>query len=237
MPTSKHFLILANSIKHYPSVCIAGREISSTGKRYEVGSWIRPVSNHHEGALAPSETLLKQKRQPRVFDFVEIGLSQKCDDPLQPENWLIELGNTWASVNGSYERPTFDSLVEHPNEIWLARGEKSDRITSDALRGLRPNQSLYLIHIAELEVSLGWRLWDQQYKARRRAIFTYNGVEYDLGITDPAFLEKYRDEYPDKGQRANVFSIRSGEGVYLCVSLAPEFNGYHYKVAATIFET
>ena len=237
MAISKHMLILANSIKHYPSVCIAGREINSTGQRYEIGPWIRPVSDHNEGALAPNEVRLKQKRPPRVFDFVEIGLSQKCVDPLQPENWLIEPGNTWTSVNGSYERPTLESLVEQPNEIWLARSERSDRITSNALKRLRPSQSLYLVHIPQVNVSLGWRQWDGQYKARRRAIFTYNGVEYDLGITDPIFLEKYRGQYPAKGERPNVFSIGSGNGVYLCVSLAPEFNGYHYKVAATIFES
>ena len=210
MAISKHMFILANSIKHYPSVCIAGREITSTGKRYEIGPWIRPVSHHNEGALAPKEVWLKQKRSPRVFDFVEIGFSQKCVDPLQPENWLIDSGNSWKSVNNSYERPTLEWLVEHPNEIWLAPGERSDRITSDALRRLRPSQSLYLVHVPKVNVSLGWRLWDEHYKARRRAIFTYNDVEYDLGITDPIFLEKYRGQYPAKGKRPNVFSIGSG---------------------------
>lgn len=75
MPLKKQIIVLANSIKHWPGVCIAGREILSDDDGYELGNWIRPVSEHGEGELAPSECLLTNRRAPRVLDFVEVPLN------------------------------------------------------------------------------------------------------------------------------------------------------------------
>lgn len=78
----KHLLILANSIKHWPGVCIAGREITSSGQRYAIGGWLRPVSSNGEGELSPSETKLVSGKQPQVMDFVEVRFSKPVNDPL-----------------------------------------------------------------------------------------------------------------------------------------------------------
>ena len=236
MTISKHILILANSTKHYPSVCIAGREIISNGQSYSIGPWVRPVSDHDEGALAPEEIRLKQKRQPQVFDIVDIELNRNMNDVLQPENWLIEAGETWNALESQYQRPSFDLLVEQPVDLWVERHEKTDRISPAALKRNPPAQSLYLIYLDEIKLSFGWKEWKGKYKKKRRALFSYNGVDYDLSITDPIALNKYQ-RYPREGQNANEFVIGSGKGLYLCVSLAPEIYGYHFKVAATIFET
>ena len=40
MPTTKRIVVLANSVKHDPGRCIAGREIID-GKVPEIGGWIR----------------------------------------------------------------------------------------------------------------------------------------------------------------------------------------------------
>ena len=63
MPKTKTLLILANSIKHWPSVCIAGREIKPGGERYSFGPWIRPVSSHGEGELSPTDCQLSNGSQ------------------------------------------------------------------------------------------------------------------------------------------------------------------------------
>lgn len=236
MATTKTVLVLANSNKHYPCTCIAGREIRSGDSRYTIEPWVRPVSSHDEGGISPSESRLQNGRQPAVMDFVELPLSNHTNDALQPENWLIQGGANWRSVNGQFERPALDLLLETPRDLWYQRSEQTDRASSLWLRRNPPTQSLYLIYVPSLTVRFGWRVWDGRYKARRRALFRYNAIDYDLTITDPVFLEAYRTEFPEKGQRANEFEVVADDGCYLCVSLAPEFNGYHYKVVATIIE-
>jgi Dual OB-containing domain len=236
MTTTKHMLVLANSIKHWPGVCVAGREIRSGGSQYTVGPWIRPVSSHGEGELFPSECQLSNGRQPRVMDFVEISLANGSNDPHQPENWLIEAGTRWRPVNGQYQRPSLDLLIEEPPSLWLQHDERSDRVSSDHLHRNPPDQSLYLVRVQNLRARFEWNEWDGRYKQRRRALFHYNGIEYECNITDPQFSEKHRFRFPDKGQPSNTFSITSATGCHLCVSLAPEFNRYHYKVVATILD-
>jgi hypothetical protein len=236
MATSKTILVLANSIKHYPCTCIAGREIVPIGVRYEIGAWIRPVSTHDEGGVSPSESRLKNGRQPIVMDFVELSLANRTNDMLQPENWFIDTTSQWQTVNKQYPKPSLNLLIESPDSLWSQKNEASDRVASTALMRRPPMQSIYLIQVSALKVRFGWRQWEGPYKARRRALFSYNGADYDIGITDPSFLEKYRREFPTKGKPANEFDVKTANGCCLCVGLAPEFNGYHYKVVATIIE-
>lgn len=237
MSTTKHLLILANSIKHWPGVCIAGREIQSQGSDYRLGSWVRPVSETGEGELSPTETMLPSGKQPTILDFVQIQLVRYMKDPLQPENWLIDDAQKWRSVNSLYQKAPWEILVESPESIWLQRGERTDRVSPVYLKKTPPDQSLYFVHVPTVRARFEWNEWDGRYKQRRRAMFAYRGVEYEFNITDPKFSERHRSQFPTKGRPANVFDVRPPNGCYLCVSLAPEFNGFHYKVVATIFET
>jgi hypothetical protein len=236
MSETKHILILANSAKHYPCTCVAGFEIISSGDENLIGGWIRPISTHDEGGLYPSEIRLKQGRSPLPFDFVEVVLKSKAQDALQPENWYIDDMVQWKTVNSKYERPDLDDLVQSPKKLWFEPGQPTDRVTSQALRKSPPKRSLYLIRLEEIAVEFGWYVREGRYKQRRRAIFAYKGDQYDLSITDPVFLDAYRGRFPEQGKAANRFKIRPKNGCYLCVSLAPEYKGYHYKVVATIIE-
>jgi hypothetical protein len=237
MAVKKTMLVLANSVKHYPCTCVAGREITLQNNVYNVGSWIRPVSTHDEGGLAPSESQLQGGRSPTVFDFVDLTLEKHANDRLQPENWLIAPGTPWKAVTKQFEKPSYDLILESPENLWFQSSEASDRVSSTWLKRRPPTQSLYWIHVPSLTIQFGWKSWEDQYKARRRALFRYKGNTYDLGITDPLFLERHRTKFPAKGQPRQEFELRPAQGCYLCVSLAPEFNGFHYKVVATIVET
>lgn len=236
MVSTKIILVLANSVKHYPCTCIAGREIRPRNTDYTIVQWVRPVSSHDEGGIAPGEARLNNGQQPSLGDFIEIPFSKPTDDRLQPENWLISPQGQWRAVNSAYQKPGLNLLVESPQNLWLQPNEETDRVTTRWLQRNPPAQSLYLIHVPAVRVRFGWKQWDGQYKARRRALFTYLRVAYDIGITDPVFLEKYRNQFPAKGERANEFEVASRGGCCLCVSLAPEYNGSHYKVIATIIE-
>ncbi len=236
VPESKYILVLANSIKHWPGVCIAGREIESSASNYTIGPWLRPVSLHGEGELSHGECCLTNGRQPKVMDFVQLTVGRKMTDPLQPENWSNDNSVKWKSVNSSFQRPSFDLLVESPKSLWIEPDGRIDRVSADHLKGKRLKASLRLIHVPEIEARFEWNEWDGRFKQRRRALFTYNGISYELNITDPAFSDRYRANFPAQGSPSKTFSVKPLSGCHLCVSLAPEFNGYHYKVVATIIE-
>ncbi len=236
MNVTKILVILANSFKHHPSTCIAGREVRDKGNHYEIESWIRPISTHDEGGLYPSESQLTNGRSPVVFDFVQVELSANTHESTQPENWLIATNAKWKCLTPKFEKPSMNLLVEVPQDLWLEKAQPSDRISATAITLKPPKQSLFFISLKSVTVQFGWRQWDSEYKPRRRALFTYNSKQYDLGITDSAFLDRYRSEFPPKGQSTKEFKIGGKEGCFLVVSLAPAFNGFHYKVVATIIE-
>ena len=114
MAKSKHLLILANSIKHWPGVCIAGREINSTGRQYAIGAWVRPVSAKGEGELSPSEAKLVNGKQPVVMDFVEVQFLHANNDRLQPENWLIDQASVGDPSMHPHQKPGLELLMRSP---------------------------------------------------------------------------------------------------------------------------
>ncbi len=170
------------------------------------------------------------------MDFGEVHFSHAINDLLQPENWLIDAGQRWRAVNASYKKPGLELLREEAKSIWLQRDERADRVSPAYLKRAPPDQSLYLIHVPSIRARFEWNEWDGRYKQRRRVLFTYRGVDYELNTTDPEFSERYRNQFPAKGQPAKTFTITPPNGCYLCVSLAPEFSSYHYKVVATVIE-
>ena len=75
-------------------------------------------------------------------------------------------------------------------------------------------QSLYLIRVDQLKLFI-------EASKKRRASFVYNGDAYELPVTDPGFSSFYNGEKQPFGM--------------ICISLGEEFNGYCYKLVATIF--
>jgi hypothetical protein len=84
---TKRILVLANSTKHHPKSCVAGRELLGDGSvETKSGGWIRPVSNHDEGALDLVERRLTDTKDPKPLDVVQLALSVSENNPPQPEN-------------------------------------------------------------------------------------------------------------------------------------------------------
>jgi hypothetical protein len=233
---AKHLLILAKSIKHWPGVCIAGREVIHNGRQYKLGPWIRPIGSRPGAELYPEEILLEDGEELEVLDFVEVRLSRKMRDSSQPENWLIATDRPWRRVNDLFKKPRLPSIIDRPKDIWLDREDRSDRVADHLLKRRPPEQSLYLIHVPKLTAQFEADLRDGHYRKRHRATFTYGVAEYTLNITDPLFNERYKDRFPGDNRPPCSFVVKPPGGCYLCISLTPEFNGYHYKVVATILE-
>lgn len=230
---TKRILVLANSTKHYPKSCVAGRELIDEGGETCWGGWVRPVSNHDEGALDFVERRLSAAVDPKPLDVVQVPLSAPEKNPLQPENWLIEPGQAWAKES-AMEAAVLPALVEQPESLWVDPAQKSDRASALVLQKLVNFQSLYLIRPERFHFQVRSRVWDGYAKKQQRGIFSYLGKHYDFALTDPLIGWKYFPDYP----RTPDGDIQPADAnrILLCVSLTPPFHDLHYKVIATVFE-
>ena len=234
MTGSQHLLILANSNKH-SGLCVAGRQIVVREGRCYLGPWTRPVSDHPHGELMPTEIALAGGGRPRVLDIVEVPLRGPARDPTQPENWRVRPRVAWRMAAKQYRRPPLELLIEKPANLWLEEGERKDRVSADHLAAHPPEQSLYLLQVQNLHARFDWNDREGFYRERYRAMFSYQGENYELNITDPRFIARHKPRLLPPDQPSVAFSVNEQRDTTICVSLAREFNGYHYKVVATIF--
>ena len=232
--TTKRILALANSTKHHPKSCIAGRELlDDGGDKTKWGAWIRPVSNHDEGALDIVERRLADGKDPKPLDVIQSPLSGPENNPLQPENWVIQPGQAWKKESMCDAR-VLQSLTEDPEGLWLDPAQNSDRVSAPVLQRLQNFQSLYPIRPDAFHFQIRSRVWDGYAKKQQRGLFSYKERHYDFALTDPLIGQKYFPDYPQTQE--GIIQPGDPRRILLCVSLTPSFHNLHYKVIATVFE-
>lgn len=200
----KEIVVLANSVKHGQH-CVAGKCINT-------GAWIRPVSDANGAELSHNKAMYRNvfgTFTVKPLQKIRMGFLNHVPLQHQPENYLID-GNIWTQ-NYSIRKEDITYYLDKPIDLW---GNSNRVVHSQITIGIyRVLQSLYLVKVDELN------LYNNTNK--RRASFTYNGIKYDLAVTDPKFDEIVRDK-------------REVNGI-LCISLGEEYRGYCYKLVATIF--
>ena len=211
----KTIIIFANSVKRHQH-CVAGKDISTK-------EWIRPVSNtSEEKELTNQQCTCENFQEPvKLLQQIEIDFLQH--DPLknQPENYLISDKKWVLSVSSSINRDNVCSYLDKPDNLWIDGENQNDRVTYNLIESkkIQITQSLYLIAVDKIHIYWKDRTqWNQN--PQRRGKFAYNNIEYDLAITDPNF-EQYEEQ-----DLINKF---------LCISLSGQFNGFCYKIIASIF--
>ena len=233
MPVKKIF-ILANSIKKQQR-CVAGREVVKhpDGEEYW-GEWIRPVTNHDEGAIRLSECRLQDGTVPAPFDVIQVPITSNENSPTQPENQYIQPGAQWSKIT-TWSKEEAQNLIERPKNLWLEPGVKQDRVTPQYQLSQKEHQSLYLIQPVNFRFLVEVNTWEGVDKKRVRGVFSYNEQNYNFSMTDPLVSQKY---FSDFSNVPNGFvELERSDSVLICVSLTPEFNGYHYKIVATVIES
>ena len=231
---SKRILVLANSTKHHPMRCVAGRELIDVGGgKSRFGVWLRPVSSHDEGALNAGERRLADAADLKPLDIVQVPLSAAENNLLQPENWLIQPGQPWTKES-SVDVQALLPLVEEPETLWLDPGQKSDRASGAFLQRLASIQSLHLIRPEAFHFHIRSRVWEGYARKQQRGLFTYRGRHYDFALTDPLIGQKYFPDFPRTPE--GYIQPADPRRILLCVSLTPPFHDLHYKVIATVFE-
>lgn len=203
--TQAEIVVLANSVKHGQH-CVAGKCLNT-------GRWIRPVSNAQGAELTHDQAKYQNPYGTfgvKPLQKIRMGFSQHVPLSHQPENYLID-GNLWQQ-HYSIGLAELPNHLDGPADLW---GEGNRVPHAQITQGLYVvPQSLYLVQVDNLSL---YTTDDD----RRRASFTYNGINYDLAVTDPKFDEIVRDQ-------------REVTGI-LCISLGEEYQGYCYKLVATIF--
>jgi hypothetical protein len=61
-------------------------------------------------------------------------------------------------------------------------------------------------------------------------------MEYDMALTDPEITMRYESRMPAYGERPVEIRLSCGDNLLVCVSLAGDFGGQHYKLVATMFD-
>jgi len=230
----KEIVLIAKSVKN-AQYCVAGREILRNSSNLQLGEWIRPISRHDEGAVSRTEILLANLSLPQFLDIIQISVKKRNHTHTQPENWVINK-RQWQKT-GAISIGSISSFVENPDNLWIGKGYQTDRISPPDFTEKGYNSSLCIIRPTafSMVISTEYNPFTNRNKKRRRAIFRYNEVDYDLAITDPDIHEKYFVPFPGIDDALKTINM-DVERCLLCVSLAPEFNGYHYKLIAKIIE-
>jgi len=226
-PVRKQFIVLANSVKKGGGKfrCVAGLEVvDEIDDDLIIDDWIRPVSRSvfDEGALTARHFTFADGTQAAPLDIVECQFNRAVGNEAQPENWLLDEETVWKKT-GEIPASSLAALVEHPANLWCQPGEKTDRIAPDYLPRQPLHQSLALIQIPRGQLRLN-------EKGRYRLAFDYQGVHYDLSVTDPRITSALVDH-----QGSIV------KDAIACISLTQAYAGdyqpkpYHYKLVATLF--
>lgn len=240
MGIKKTIVVLANS-KKTGGRCLAGKELILNGKTWNVGSWIRPVTDERSGAVPAYLMQNVLGHIPRPLEIIEIPFSKPVATDDQPENWLIETAaqpNSWAP-RGFFPWSDIELLLDQPNILWHER-ESPRRVKAGYIQKMEKPASLYLIKPDQIE---NIKVWSERdgfngtIKNRRRAYIRYAKTSHEFDIDDIDLQEKYYSKIPSLYEAAIFPKLGNPEETIVCVSLTPKFkDDNHYKIAAAFLE-
>jgi hypothetical protein len=209
----KTIVIFANSVKHHQH-CVAGKDIITK-------EWIRPVGDENGCELQDEQTKYKNKYGKyfaKPLQKMKIKFVKKSPLLNQPENYIIS-DKIWEQKY-TLDPKEIINYIDNPTNLWIDNTCNNDRINYHLIENgtINIEQSLYLIQVKKIHIYWKDRSNFEQ-NPQRKGIFEYNQVTYDLPLTDPNFSE---------------FEEQDLENKFLCISLGEEFNGYCYKLIASI---
>jgi len=231
----KEIVVLAKSVKR-GQYCIAGREIIRKNSKLYIGCWCRPISNHDEGAISHKEARLVGGGSPNFLDIIELILDGNAQDPTQPENWLIS-PESWRKIGRIRKPSIFNVGVEDPDTLWAGSNGRTDRITTDEYIQNDYNSSICIIKPDKfvMEFYTEYNQFKGYNQKKRRGKLWHKCLLYNLAITDPEMDNKYFSPFPNENEGVKELELNA-ENCLICISLTPEFQGYHYKVIPKVIE-
>lgn len=212
------FVCLSKSKKNH-EFCVAGKIIHADGS---IGQWIRPVNKF--GSIDERDCLYADKSQATSLDVITATFIRGVPQKFQTENYLIDSEKYWVKRRGyDFNIPALNKLCDQPQTLWTNNHESGGGIKDQVSPAEAANikESLYFIYVGDITIYTS--RW-QNEKVKVRGEFVYNGVTYNLKITDLFWLNYYEDKELGKHPL---------NGRYITISLALEtYGGFHYKLIA-----
>jgi hypothetical protein len=228
----KRMVVLANSVKrsHW---CVAGKELFGGEGNWTPGLWVRPVDPAHEGAITAEAMRLEENRVPRFLDIVDVPILQHAQDANHPEDWIADTSRRWVR-QGIFPLADLPRLLDRPAYLW--KGFRDSRIVRGGYvsKMMRPASLYFIKPEGEAKAAVYWD--EEKKRVRKRLHLSYNGQDHEFDITDPLFEGSYVGSRHIKTRELLDIPLAADGRLHLCLSLTPEFNGAHYKIAATIWE-
>lgn len=221
----KTIICLANSRKPPSGRCIAGKELDGN----KVGKWLRPVSARPGHEVSEEERRYENGVKAQLLDIVSVPLIQPTPFDHQIENHVLDENFYWKKTGTANWNQVVACVDAFDPAFWgnsqSTYHGQNDKVSEANV--LRAGSSLKLIRVSDLELVVHIEDGYQGAPGRRRVRgrFTLNRVPYLMSITDPEIEEDYLGRHDGK------YSI--GEAA-LCVSLVEVWNGFAFRVIASI---
>ncbi len=220
----KRIICLANSRKR-GGRCVAGKELLPDGHR---GGWLRPVSARDDEEVSPRERCYVDGEDPKVLDVIDVPLLSPRPKTYQRENWLLNPDRRWTKIAQATWND-LHSLTDRDELLWInghnTHAGKNDRVPIEETSSI--GDSLRLIKVDSLTVTVAEPSRPSADYPILRGSFDYLGDEYCFRITDPE---------SESGSVELSYRDYHVGGRYLVVSLGEPFEGYAYKLIATIIK-
>lgn len=223
MVYTKTLVCLANSRKH-SGRCIAGKEYANGA----FGAWVRPISARPGQEISEEDRRYEDGTTASVLDIITIPMDRPEPSGYQTENevidseqyWVKEGAVTWNDLAGAIDAAPLPLWSDCDNSFYGLR----DRVP--LATASRLTNSLLLVRPSNLQMSVASEggLYAPA-KRKVRAKFQLGGTEFWLSVTDPQAESKYL------GMGIGTYDV--GEAL-LCISLGEPWDGYAYKLVATL---
>lgn len=152
----------------------------------------------------------------KIFSLVKLTEVEPCPDKAHTEDVhcsRMEICPFELSPSKEFLNQLLDTQHQ---AVFYYRGKTIPAKIIDRL-----DYSLMLIHPENISAYCD----EERENSKYRMKFSYFGSNYDFPITDPVFLEQFKKN-PEK--------YADLKGVYLVLSLGMEFEGFHFKLVATV---
>lgn len=221
----KTILCLANSQKPPSGRCIAGKEVAGT----DIGKWIRPVSARLSREVSETERRYDDGRKAKLLDIISIAFARHEPQDHQVENHVIDEDYYWEK-GGEASWAQVQTLGDPIDpKFWLSSESTyyglHDKISPTVVRGHDTSLQLIVLPCVAIEVRSEPGYEGRPARKRVRGRFQVGGLHYLLSVTDPVIEEKYL---------ARGLGDYNIEHVAMCVSLTEIWNGYAFRVIASV---
>lgn len=214
--TTRSILCLANSRKH-GGRCVAGLFADGAG-------WVRAVSPTDDGTLSTAHYTFSDGAEAAPLDLVEIPFQGNRPRKHHPEDWVIA-PERWRRAPRLSDREMALLLLPHVETGPALIRDTGDRISYTSIEQQPMQRSLALAMPESIEL---YRKQTLRGTWLARGRFRLAGVNYDLGLTDPVWVNSVtRTEQPASIKPA-------GKRIMLTISLSEMFEGCYFKLIATL---